>query len=66
MGAVDWKPPLEAVSLPAALTARRNRDNVIDTMAQRKLKKNDGVSDVKLGRLILMNTHKMITKISPG
>lgn len=63
MGVVGWA---EAVALSVALTARRKRDNVIDTMAQRKLRKNDVISGAELAQLVLENTHKTMTKTSPG
>lgn len=63
---VGWRRPFEAISTSLILTVRRNRDNVIDTMAQRKLRNDDGVSGAELARLVLRNTHKIMTRVSPG
>lgn len=47
-----------------ALIIRRNRESVIDTIAQMKLRENDGVNNVKLVWLDVRGTHKTMTRIS--
>jgi len=51
------RPLFEAASSSMALTMRRNRESVIDTMAHKKLRQSGGVSDAGLVWWVLEGTH---------
>ena len=56
----------KAVSLSVALTMRRNRERVKETIAHRKLRKKVEVSEAEFVLSVIKGTHKTMTKISPA